>query len=162
MTFTTKLVTLDCLCPLQNRSEWEKHWEPWLECHSCLFRTEVEEEMERHWMNLRTGHPKHQETHGKQAVAAGIGWWRSVLSQLDSRARDPWEALKGPSEGRKCWECIKNWAEKGQEKGGKESDTKDFSNNFFWFILKSVAFIKLLACERRRKEFFFPIFRRSY
>ena len=121
MTFTTKLVTLDCLCPLQNRSEWEKHWEPWLECHSCLCRTEVEEEMERHWMNLRTGHPKHQETHGKQAVAAGIGWWRSVLSQLDSRARDPWEALKGPSEGRKCWECIKNWAEKGQEKGGKET-----------------------------------------
>ena len=46
-----------------------------------------------------------------------------------------------------------------KEKGGKESDTKDFSNNFFfWFILKSVSFIKLLACERRRKEFFFLFF----
>ena len=41
-----------------------------------------------------------------------------------------------------------------KEKGGRESDTKDFSNNLFWFILKFVCFIKLLACERRRKEFF--------
>ena len=28
MTFTTKLVTPDCLSPLQNTSEWEKHQEP--------------------------------------------------------------------------------------------------------------------------------------
>ena len=33
-----------------------------------------------------------------------------------------------------------------------------FKQFFFWFILKSVSFIKLLACERRRKEFFFLFF----
>ena len=48
-----------------------------------------------------------------------------------------------------------------KEKGGKESDTKGFSNNLFWFILKFMAFIKLLGSERRRKKFF-PIICRSY
>ena len=45
-----------------------------------------------------------------------------------------------------------------KEKGGRESDTKNFSKDLFRFILKSVSFIKLLAWERKRKCFLFLLF----